>query len=104
MSSTESSDPTTPSWLREALRPNPSTPIAVHEALTVLAYFGDHRGVQPSHFTQALLKTIGRADPDNQARLALGFPGYVAAHHLAANTPDGMHQLLLIAYPPEATQ
>ena len=53
------------------------------EASHVLWHFDQRAGaMEPGSFTRSLLETIGRADPINRARLAAGFPGYVAAYLL----------------------
>lgn len=48
----------------------------------VLWYFGEP-GRKPGSFATALLTAIAAADPMNQARLAMGFPAYVAAMQMA---------------------
>lgn len=55
------------------------------------------RGRVPGSFAQALLVAIIAADPQNRARLKLGFPGYVAAVQLVLREPNGMDELHRIA-------
>lgn len=66
-------------------------------ALAVLWYFGQPQGLEPGHFTQALLEAIGRADLDNRERLRLGFPGHVEAYVAGAEQTDGVAALIAIA-------
>lgn len=74
----------------------------------VLWHFGSPQGRRPGSFAQALLLAITAADPTNQARLALGFPGYVAAVQMAQRAgsleqPDGMGRLYRMAVHGEET-
>jgi len=62
----------------------------------VLWHFG-HVGYDPGSFTAHLLEAIANADPGNQTRLSLGFPGYVAAVRLAQNSDTGIATLQAIA-------
>lgn len=72
---------------------NSITPtIAAH----VLHHFGEPAGIAAGSFTRQLITTITKADPFNRARLALGFPGYVAAVDLAQNRTDGITELRTI--------
>jgi hypothetical protein len=66
--------------------------IAAH----ILHHF-DAGGIRAGSFTVRLVDLITHADPTNRARLALGFPGYVAAVDLAQNDLDGMTELRRIA-------
>ncbi|RCG18222.1 hypothetical protein DQ384_39190 [Sphaerisporangium album] len=40
-------------------------------------------GLEPGAFTQRLMDLIHTAHPTSRAKLALGFPEYVAAYHLS---------------------
>ncbi|MGH3813434.1 MAG: hypothetical protein ACRDUV_13430 [Pseudonocardiaceae bacterium] len=63
----------------------------------VLWYYGEVSGARrPGSFASALLAAIAAADPGNQARLALGFPGYVVAVQ-TIQRPDGVEELRDIA-------
>ncbi len=73
-----------------------STVITPATARHVLWHFGEG-GHPAGSFTERLLDLICRADPTHAARLALGFPGEVAAVHLAQNNPTGIEQLQAIA-------
>jgi hypothetical protein len=53
-------------------------------------------GYEPGSFTRDLIKLIGRADPFNRAKLALGFAAYVAACE-EIETPGGTETLQAIA-------
>lgn len=53
--------------------------------------------LKPGSFIASLIDTIAHADPTNQARLALGFPGYVMAVSWAQNFADGIGELRAIA-------
>lgn len=66
--------------------------IAAH----VLHHF-DGDGIRAGSFTVRLIELITHADPTNRAKLALGFPGYVAGVDLAQNDLDGMTELGRIA-------
>lgn len=73
---------------------NEITPsIAAH----VLHHFGDPAGIRAGSFIVRLVDLITHADPINQARLALGFPGYVAGVDLAQNHVTGIAELRTIA-------
>ena len=54
-------------------------PISADEARWMLGYFGLDGGEKPGGFRMSLIETITKADPENKARLRLGFPGLVAA-------------------------
>lgn len=75
-----------------------STVITADIAGQVLWHFGiDTPGRRrPGSFSAALLAAIAAADPGNQARLALGFPGYVVAVQ-TIQRPDGVEELRDIA-------
>ena len=73
--------------------PDPCTPL---EAAHVLAHYGEG-GIAAGGFTMALIAVIVRADPGNRARLALGFPGYVAAVQVADGDLSGIARLREIA-------
>lgn len=62
----------------------------------VLAHFGCG-GYEAGSFTRLLIEMIARADPQNTARLALGFPGYGAAVVGMQNDPDGLAWLTKLA-------
>ena len=62
-------------------------PIAQH----MLWHFG-LGGTQPGSFVTTLLQAIALADPPNRSRLAMGFPGYVAAFDLVMNNEIGLLQ------------
>lgn len=60
--------------------------------------YGDRAATYaPSGFAASLLSTISRADQVNRVRLALGFPGHVAACNLIEQHTDGVATLLEIA-------
>jgi len=65
-------------------------------AAHVLHHF-DGGGIRAGSFTVRLVELITHADPSNRARLALGFPGYVAAVNLAQHSLGGMTELRRIA-------
>ena len=73
--------------------PESCTPL---EAAHVLAHYGEG-GIAAGGFTMALIAVIVRADPGNRARLALGFPGYVAAVQVADGDLAGIARLREIA-------
>jgi hypothetical protein len=70
----------------------PEDVISTEVANQVLFYFGEG-GYPPGSFVQQLLRTITNGDRQNRARLALGFPDYVAAMDLAQYDPDGLDRL-----------
>lgn len=70
--------------------------ITPHQARQVLYIFGKG-GYPPGGFVQQLIETIQQADEQNRAKLALGFPGYVAAINLAQHTHGGIATLREIA-------
>jgi len=72
------------------------TTITPAMAAHVLHHFGGG-GVRAGSFTVRLIELITHADPTNRARLALGFPGYVAAVDIAQNTLGGTEHLRFIA-------
>lgn len=45
-------------------------------------------GIEPGSFTASLIRAIFAADPNNRARLAQGFPGYVWAVGLYERSPE----------------
>jgi hypothetical protein len=73
--------------------------IARDEAHAVLwHYFPRTPGLmEPGSFRQALIAAAVRADPQNLARLAIGFPGIAAAVALVANRDDGAARVAAIA-------
>jgi hypothetical protein len=50
-------------------------------------------GYRAGSFISKLIDALMTADPENQARLAWGFPGYVAAVRLAKNNAHGIKYL-----------
>lgn len=66
----------------------------------VLFHYG-HGGYQAGSFTEQIIKAIDMADPANRDKLALGFPGYVAAVVAIQYDPDGVARLTAIANPGE---
>lgn len=66
--------------------------IAAH----VLHHFGEG-GIRAGSFTVRLVDLIAHADPGNQTRLGLGFPGYVHAVYIAQNRETGIAELRAIA-------
>ena len=74
----------------------PGVEITPEIASQVLHHFG--RGGFPAPgFTATLILAIAQADVVNRARLAEGFPGYVAAVNLAQLTDTGTATLIAIA-------
>lgn len=65
-------------------------------AAHVLYAYGEG-GIQAGSFTQALIVAAQLADPENVARLAMGFPGYISAVRLAQNDFGGIAILKAIA-------
>jgi hypothetical protein len=57
-------------------------------------------GYEPGSFTRDLIKLIGRADPFNRAKLALGFAAYVAACEEIETPGGGVETLQAIARKP----
>lgn len=53
-------------------------------------------GLEPGRFTRALMDAAGAADPRNRVRLAMGFPGYVAAVSLVQDSDVGIRILRAI--------
>lgn len=66
------------------------------QAAHVLYAFGSG-GFRAGDFTICLIEAIQRADPENQAKLAQGFPGYVTAVRWAMNDLDGIDKLRAVA-------
>lgn len=87
---------------QQVFHPSDITVVATAPAITaieashVLAHFGAG-GYPAGSFTRTLIRATTAADPANRARLALGFPGYVAAVDLAQNDPAGIAKLQAIA-------
>lgn len=54
-----------------------------------LRHYGYHAGPEPGSFYKALVETIGRADPQNRARLALSFPVLVGMMAAISDDPNG---------------
>jgi hypothetical protein len=76
--------------------------VEVRDAHAVLFHFGARDVMEPGSFTRALVEAIVRADPRNRGRLALGFPGHVAAVELYQGRTDGLDRLRAIATRPPA--
>lgn len=68
------------------------------QAAHVLFAFGSG-GYRAGSFTSTLIEAIRRADPQNRAKLALGFPGYVTAVTWAIDDPLGIDRLRRVAGP-----
>jgi hypothetical protein len=66
-------------------------------AAHVLFHYGQEGGYQAGGFTTDLLSAMGKADPTNLDRLALGFPAYVAAITAVQYDPNGVAHLQDIA-------
>ncbi|MFE5368115.1 hypothetical protein [Streptomyces mirabilis] len=66
-------------------------------AAHVLFHYGREGGYQAGSFTTDLLAAMGKADPTNLDRLALGFPAYVAAVTAIQYDPNGVAHLQRIA-------
>ncbi|MFE0647440.1 hypothetical protein ACFVZH_02465 [Streptomyces sp. NPDC059534] len=62
----------------------------------VLFHYG-RGGYQAGGFTEQIIKAIDMADPGNRDKLALGFPGYVAAIVAIQYDPNGVDRLTVIA-------
>lgn len=60
--------------------------ITPRNAANVLAHLGYEGGYVGHNFTVTLLRSIEQADSANLARIALGFPGLVAAMQLARSS------------------
>lgn len=71
--------------------------ISPEMAAHVAHYYDHSAGYQAGSFTEALIKAIVLADPINRVRLAQGFPGYVAAVILCADTPGGLETVIGIS-------
>lgn len=72
--------------------------VTVEVAQAVLWHFGDQRdGVQSGSFVTRLLQACGAADAGNRAKLAAGFPEYVAAFDLVVHHSWGLEYLQGIA-------
>lgn len=57
--------------------------ITQEEAAHVLNYYDSSKGWKPGSFATALIHAFTKADQENTARLAMGFPGYYEAMRLA---------------------
>lgn len=88
----------------ESLTPAALHPVIMHAGATpaeqlviarqVLWHFGDTvLGYQPGSFVESLLRTFGRADQRNFARLFLTFPEFGVPAHAVMHTPDGLEEL-----------
>lgn len=86
----------------------PATPapapqvITAHEAAVVCHHFG-LGGYPGSDFSAALVALMAAADWTNLGRLALGFPGWVAAVHLANGDQSAVARLVRIAQQTDTT-
>jgi hypothetical protein len=77
---------------------SPTSPtIPADVAAHVLFHYGHNGGYQAGSFTTHLITTIDAADPGNKARLAAGFPEYVAAVTAIQYDPNGVERLQRIA-------
>lgn len=76
-------------WARAMHEPTKPTP---EQAAHVLFAY-NAGGYRAGSFTEALIDVMSRADPENLGRLALSFPGYATAVHLAKNDLDGIAKL-----------
>lgn len=66
---------------------------------------GDHEvGKEPGGFFTDLIRTACHADPENTAKLALGFPALITAVDIYKNKPDGVETLRRLASKTPATQ
>jgi len=74
-------------------RPSIPAEVAAH----VLFHYGHDGGYQAGTFTTNLITTIDSADPSNKARLAAGFPEYVAAVTAMQYSHTGAEYLQSIA-------
>lgn len=74
-------------------------PIPQTVARHVLFHFGAEGGIQPGNFITKLIDAITAADMVNTAKLAEGFPEYVAAVVGAQMDRDGIANLQKIAAP-----
>ncbi len=65
----------------------------------VLWFFGrqEKDGYEPGGFRKKLFSAIASADTENRYKLALGFPGEVAAIVLGKENPNGIEILRLVA-------
>ena len=63
----------------------------------VLWFFGRDEGFAPGGFFAAFYELASRADKDNLAKLALGFPAQIKAFESARTNPDGLQHLRAIA-------
>ncbi len=70
--------------------------ITATEAAHVLHYFASG-GMAPGSFTARLIDAIAHADPGNQRKLGIAFPGYVHAVYIAQNREGGIADLRAIA-------
>lgn len=70
----------------------PPAPITPEVAAHVLWHYRQI-GYPPGAFASALIKTIARADIGNRRLLARGFPAYVRAVEIAAETTSGIDTL-----------
>jgi hypothetical protein len=75
----------------------PDQTITPTVAAQVLHHYGRPGGYQAGSFIDHLIGSIARADRQNRALLALGFPGYCAAADLIEYTEGGVEQLQEIA-------
>jgi len=76
------------------------TPVIARQVLWV---FSDREhGQEPGGFFLSLLDAMCHADPENMARLELGFPGHTEAVLAAKYTTVGMDRLRVRAGEPDA--
>lgn len=74
-----------------------SDSISAHQAAVVCHQYDLPGGYEGSGFTGGLVAVMARADADNLARLAQGYPGYAAAVRLAQSGADGEELLSAVA-------
>lgn len=67
------------------------------EAAHVVWHFAPP-GTEPGPFTKLLLLLLDMAGYENRRRLALAYPGYSEAVHIAKNDPHGIRRLNRIAF------
>jgi len=77
-----------------------SDPTQRELAWYVLRQFGEENWPRPGSFYESLVETVARADPTNQARLAMAYPQLVGLVRKAQNEFGGMIELRLMAMAP----
>ena len=73
----------------QGARPKPSDDEkqAIHH---VLYFYDAPGGYEPGSFTQHLMIAYSQADPQNKAKLRLGFPEIAWAMDMVSQVPDGI--------------